>query len=110
MLDNFPRKIMKTVYLTSSCEPFLHTYDKDNKILVLTWKNDFDLTKVSSIGFSRLQIIGVMSEDYELLPVYCNLIERTSCNPFREIHRASIDPYVDVINDTMSGESNLASH
>ena len=95
---------MKTIYLTSSCEPFSYSYDNDNKTLILTWKSTFDFSNVLFVGLSKLQIIGVISEDYELLPVYCNLIERTSCNPFREIHRASIDPFVDVISDTMSGE------
>ena len=92
---------MRSTYLTSACESF--SYEYENNKLTLTWKINFDFTNVLYIGLLKFQLIGVMSEDYELLPVYCNLIERTSCNPLREIHRASIDPYVNVINDKVTG-------
>ena len=92
---------MRSTYLTSACESFSHEYE--NNKLTLTWKINFDFTNVLYIGLLKFQLIGVMSDDYELLPVYCNLIERTSCNPLREIHRVSIDPYVNVINDKVTG-------
>ena len=98
---------MKTIYLTSSCQPFSYVYDNENKTLTLTWKSSFDFSNVLFIGLSKIQIVGVMSDDYELFPVCCNLIERTSCNPFRELHRASLDPYVDIINDKAEGKYNF---
>ena len=96
---------MKSLLLTSNCDCFVQKYE--NKSLTLSWKTQFDFTHVLYVGLTKIQIIGVMSEDYELFPVYCNLIERTTCNPLREIHRISVDPYVDVINESTSGKTVL---
>ena len=93
---------MRSLYLTSNCESFTETYE--NKKLTLSWKTNFDFSKIAFIGLAKLQLVGVISENYLLLPIYCNVIERTTCNPLREIHRLVIDPYVDVINETASGE------
>ena len=93
---------MSFLKLTEACDNF--TYKINTSNIVLNWEVTLNLKNVRAVSLRQLQINHVKPvkriDDYTFHSVYCNLIERTATNPKREIHRAVIVPYEDMLNDS----------
>ena len=93
---------MSFLKLTEACDSF--TYKINTSNVVLNWEVTLYLKHITGVSLRQILINHVKPmerlDEYTYHPIYCNLIERTATNPKREIHRAILLPYEDILNDS----------
>ena len=93
---------MRFIKLTSNCDSFSYTVNKDN--VYFNWEHPLELKNVRSVGISSFQasnIQQVVDDGYfKNVSLTCNLIERTNGNQNREVTKMLFHPLEFYLNWT----------